>query len=185
MESDLYVNSNYELDSSDRKIIADSILQRLPPDFKEFLNRDWSGKERWLLTPEEYQPLARFHWAIAGFEEYDYARKYSRTERSKELVDFFEEVSLSLRDGWSKDEIEFLELWLGSFVSSSSPYYVWEEFCHYMDFCLKGALDAGCISFCDNCVTTMIENRETYERIKSLEQQLANARSTLPMTDQN
>ena len=164
---------DYELNESDLKIWANSILQRLPPDFKEFLYRDWSAKEQWLLTPEEYQPLARLHWAVAGFKKYESSKKDLENERNKERVIFFEEVSLPLRDGWSKKEIEFIEDWLGSLLIFNHEDYSFNNFGEYMDFCLKGTLDTGCISFCDTCETRMTENREAYERIKSLEQQLA------------
>lgn len=169
---ELYSFDDYKLSHSDQQIMKKSILQKLPPDFKEFLSRDWSAKEFWLLTPEEYQPLVRFHWAVVGYEKYDLSKRYCREKRDIELVNLFEAVSLPLRNGWSEKELEFLEGWLG--LSLWQHYhYDWQNFGEYIDFCLKGVLDAGCVSFCDECpFTRIIENREAYERIERLEQQL-------------
>lgn len=169
---ELYSFDDYKLSHSAQQIMKKSILQKLPPDFKEFLNRDWSAREYWLLTPEEYQPLARFHWAVVGYEKYDLSKQCCYEKRDRELVNLFEAVSLPLRNGWSEEELEFLEGWLGSPLWQNY-HYDWQNFGEYIDFCLKGVLDAGCVSFCDECpITRIIENREAYERIERLEQQL-------------
>ena len=172
MDYDLYTFDDYKLSQSAQQSMKKSILQKLPPDFKEFLNKDWSAKEFWLLTPEEYQPLARFHWAVAGWNKYKLSKAYGHEKREIERVNLFEEVSLPLRKGWSEDELEFLEEWLGLSLWQNYS-YEWDNFGEYIDFCLKGVLDAGCVSFCDECaITRVIENREAYERIERLEQQL-------------
>ena len=169
---ELYSFNDYKLSYQAQQSMKKSILQKLPPEFKEFLNRDWSAKDFWLLTPEEYQPLVRFHWAVAGWERYTLFKACRCEEREKEWVNLFEAVSLPLRNGWSEDELEVLEGWLGSSLWQHY-HYDWNRFGEYIDFCLKGVLDAGCVSFCDECpFTRIIENREAYERIDRLEQQL-------------
>lgn len=172
LDHELYSFDDYKLSRSAQQIMRKSILQKLPPDFTEFINRDWSAKEYWLLTPEEYQPLARFHWAVVGYEKYDLSKRCCYEKRDIELVNLFEAVSLPLRNGWSEEELKFLEGWLGSSLWLHY-HYDWDDFAEYIDFCHKGVLDAGCVSFCDECaITRVIENREAYERIERLEQQL-------------
>lgn len=169
---ELYSFDDYKLSHPDQQIMKKSILQKLPPDFKEFLGRDWSAQENWLLTPEEYQPLARFHWAVVGHEKYELSKRFCNEKRDIELVKLFEAVSLPLRNGWSEEELDFLEGWLGSSLWMHY-HYEWDNFSEYIDFCHKGILDAGCVSLCDECaITRVIENREAYERIERLEQQL-------------
>ncbi|MGO0309502.1 hypothetical protein ACTL6P_23475 [Endozoicomonas acroporae] len=158
------------------KSLADSILARLPAELTEFLNKDWSGKE--LFAPEEYQALARFHSAmiLAKHERINYFFAFVNDEECEDVNDFivknniplsilwskddeefhefFNKECMPLRDGWSLDEIKIIRYWLKRELSKPV------KTCHY------GILKAGCVTVCDNCKYSVIENWEMYERFK-------------------
>ncbi|WP_422466236.1 hypothetical protein [Endozoicomonas sp. ALC013] len=158
------------------KSLADSILAKLPAELTEFLNKDWSGKE--LFAPEEYQALARFHSAmiLAKHERINYLWAFVNDEECEDVNDFivknniplsilwskddeefhefFNKECMPLRNDWSLDEIKIIRYWLKRELSKPV------KTCHY------GILKAGCVTVCDNCQYSVIENREMYERFK-------------------
>ena len=157
------------------KSLADSIFARLPAELTEFLNKDWSGKE--LFAPEEYQALARFHsamilakherinwWEFENDEECeevnDFIVKNNIPLRilwnkdDEEFLEFFNKECIPLRNGWSRDEIKIIKRWLN------------ERLIKHIKTCHYGILKAGCVTVCDNCKYSVIENWEMYERFK-------------------
>ena len=157
------------------KSLADSILARLPAELTEFLNKDWSGKE--LFAPEEYQALARFHsamilakherinwWEFENDEECEEVNDFIVknniplrilwNKNDEEFLEFFNKECIPLRNGWSMDEIKIIKRWLnGKLIKHIKT-------CHY------GILKAGCVTVCDNCQYSVIENWKIYERLK-------------------
>ncbi|WP_422466240.1 hypothetical protein [Endozoicomonas sp. ALC013] len=158
--------------------LADSIITRLPAALYEFLNKDWSGRD-WFV-PEEYQALAKFHFAFIFFDEDDLLNyevceeqgwEYPSYgyEKCSEFKKFLIKECLPLRKGWSEDEVQYIEEWLkyelGSFQKYPDRDREKRYYCHY------GQLKAGFVSICDNS-HCMHEKRAAYNRIKELESQV-------------
>ncbi|WP_257263456.1 hypothetical protein [Endozoicomonas sp. ONNA2] len=146
---------------------VDSILTRLPAELTEFLNQDYPDEK--LFSPEEYQALARFHCAILNDLGYDFYSHMNDEDR-KEFEDFFIKECLPLRDGWSKEELEYFESWLNYELSGCQGYDDFKKMKKHIKTCHYGPLKAGCVTVCSE--DKVIENREAYENIKKLENQL-------------
>ncbi|MBO9484397.1 hypothetical protein [Salinisphaera sp. G21_0] len=155
--------------------LVDSILTKLPAELTEFLNRDYHDDKR--PSPSEYQALARFHCAIILFEDFECEFRNSMAKDCAEFNDFFIKKCLPLRDGWSEYELELIAEWLNAELEMSQDHPD-HEMKHHIKTCHYGALKAGCVSVCGKCEYTVIENREAYKSIKSLESQLAKCLNT-------
>ena len=161
--------------------LADSILTRLPAALYEFLNKDWSGRD-WFV-PEEYQALAKFHFAFIFFSENDFlhyeiskvkGKEYPRYgyEKCTEFEKFLIKECLPLRKGWSKDEVQYIKEWLNSGLKNCQEYNDQDCLEDYVDYCHYGPLKADCVLICDHCSYHVLENQAAYSRIKELESQV-------------
>ncbi|WP_257295052.1 hypothetical protein [Endozoicomonas sp. YOMI1] len=160
--------------------LADSILTRLPAALYEFLNKDWSGRD-WFV-PEEYQALAKFHFAFIFFSKDDIL-DYKMCEeegweyptygyaKCSEFKKFLIKECLPLRKGWSEDEVQYIEEWLNCELKHSQKYPDRDRLKRYVDYCHYGPLKADCVSICDRSYRVH-ENRAAYNRIKNLESQV-------------
>ncbi len=166
----------------EEKSLEDSILTRLPTPLYEFLNKDWSGRDR--FAPEEYQALAKFHSAFIFFDEDDYMHYENcnnigvefvtyaaRDEKGSEFNKFLIKECLPLREGWSLDEQEIIQSWLNSELQDCQAYPEREQMAEYVKLCHYGPLKADCVSVCSDCYCAF-ENQAAYNRIKNLESQV-------------
>ncbi|WP_252176594.1 hypothetical protein [Endozoicomonas sp. 4G] len=165
----------------EEKLLADSILMKLPTALYQFLNKDWSGRDK--LAPEEYQALVKFHCAFVFFDEKDYRNyeifqergwkyvPYVESEMGDEFDNFLTKECLPLRKGWSQDELEIIENWLNFELKNCQDYPNSDEMSNHVKLCHYGSLKVDCVSVCSGCFF-MFENRGAYNRIKYLESQL-------------
>ncbi|MGI2026379.1 hypothetical protein [Endozoicomonas acroporae] len=160
--------------------LADSIITRLPAALYEFLNKDWSGRD-WFV-PEEYQALAKFHFAFIFFDEDDLLNyeiceeqgwEYPSYgyEKCGEFKKFLIKECLPLLKGWSEDEVQYIKEWLNYQLKRCQKYPDHDRLKSYVDYCHYGPLKADCVSICDRSYR-IHENRAAYNRIKNLESQL-------------
>ncbi|WP_163370658.1 hypothetical protein [Endozoicomonas acroporae] len=160
--------------------LADSIITRLPAALYEFLNKDWSGRD-WFV-PEEYQALAKFHFAFIFFNEDDLLNyeiceeqgwEYPSYgyEKCGEFKKFLIKECLPLLKGWSEDEVRYIKEWLNYELKRCQKYPDHDRLKSYVDYCHYGPLKADCVSICDRSYR-IHENRAAYNRIKNLESQL-------------
>ncbi|WP_422444382.1 MULTISPECIES: hypothetical protein [unclassified Endozoicomonas] len=160
--------------------LADSIITRLPAALYEFLNKDWSGRD-WFV-PEEYQALAKFHFAFIFFNEddlmdYEICEEQGWEypsygyEKCGEFKKFLIKECLPLLKGWSEDEVRYIKEWLNYELKRCQKYPDHDRLKSYVDYCHYGPLKADCVSICDRSYR-IHESRAAYNRIKNLESQL-------------
>ncbi|MBO9493678.1 hypothetical protein J7438_06215 [Thalassotalea sp. G20_0] len=157
--------------------LADSILTRLPAALNEFLDKDWSGRD-WFV-PEEYQALAKFHFAFIFFNEDDLMEYEICEEQGWEYPSYgYDECSefkkflikecLPLLKGWSEGEVHYIKEWLNRELTDYQKYPDRDRLKRYVHYCHYGPLKADCVSICDRSYR-MHENQAAYNRIKNLE----------------